>query len=610
MRRHCLIFYFIILLNLYANAQIGKEAWHWNFNYNLSLDFSSGHPILGSSAVHGSVGGEGCASINDSNGQLLFYSDGNFVWDKNNNQMPNGFGLIGGQGTSTQAALIIPKPSNPGIYYLVTSDQGGYMGTPNQGIHYSVIDMSLNGGLGDVVNKNQLLTPPPCTEKLTAVKHCNGIDYWIITHPFNSNSFNAYKVTSSGINSLPVVSQVGAYEQTVNTATIGYLKASPNGKKLALGISHYLPSIAEIYDFDNSTGKVSNPITINYPFWGPYGLSFSPDNTKLYTAISDRDYGELYQYDLSSGDPAKIIASQTLLGNLNYLGALQIGPDNKIYVSHYDVIAVINNPNNLGLSCNFQDSAIILGINNYCGGGLPNFIDAYNPIINNSFNTPLCSFSSYTLNANSGSNYQWQNNDTTQAIHINSYGNYGVSYLNSDGCKETDTFFVTKTSPPVIDVLRDFTVCDNSSIPIINADASYPHTASYLWNDGYSSPVHALSSPGTYWVDYTLNNFCTARDSFKLSIVKKQLDISFPNIVTPNEDNINDYIDFNIYQFSTLQIDIYNRWGNKVFESADPTAIWKPTCDDGSYYYTLQYRIDCGTKTQNKALKGFITIIR
>jgi len=593
----------------YAEAQLAKEAWNWHFNYNLSLSFSSGHPTVGSSSMHSALGGEGCASISDSNGQLLFYSDGNLVWDRNNTQMPNGFGLIGGQGTSTQAALIVPKPNNSTIYYLITSDQGGYTGTANQGVYYSIIDMSLNGGLGDVTSKNQLLTPPPCTEKLTAVRHCNGIDFWIITHSFNSNSFNAYKVTSGGINPSPVASQVGAYVQTLNTATIGYLKASPNGRKLALGISHYLPSIAEIYDFDNSTGKVSNPVTINFPFWGPYGISFSPDNSKLYTAIADNTYGALYQFDVSSGDPTEIIASQTLLGNLNNLGALQIGPDAKIYIAHYGVIAVINNPNNPGMSCNFQDSVINLGVN-YCGAGFPNFIDAYDPIISNSFSVPLCNFSAYTLNADTGSNYQWANNDTTQMSQVNEYGNYSVTFINSEGCKEIDTFHVTPATQTVVNFLQDIAVCDFLPALSIDVDASYPNTSSYLWNDGFTLPSHVLSLPGTYWVDYTLNNFCIERDSFNLIVIKKSLDITLPNIVTPNGDNINDNIDFSAYQFSSFQLEIYNRWGNKIFECGDPNCTWRPTCEDGSYYYIAHYKIECGSEKRDKILKGFISVIR
>jgi gliding motility-associated-like protein len=87
-------------------------------------------------------------------------------------------------------------------------------------------------------------------------------------------------------------------------------------------------------------------------------------------------------------------------------------------------------------------------------------------------------------------------------------------------------------------------------------------------------------------------------------------DFQMPNIVTPNGDNINDEIDFSKLQFSELQIQIYNRWGQEIFESQDANAIWRPAGDDGTYFFTANYRIDCGAESQSKNIKGFITVIR
>jgi len=393
----------ILLLSLnFAKAQLGKEAWHWQFGDSCAIDFSSGTPVTSTCAINTN---EGCASISDPNtGQLLFYTDGTKAWDKNNNQMPNGFGMIGGQGTSTQAALIIPKPGSSTIYYLISTDQGGYSPGPNQGVHYSIVDMSLNGGLGNVTTKNILLTPPPTTEKLTAIKHCNGVDYWIITHSFNSNSFNVYLLTSAGINATSIVSNTGTIQTHVNGAylseTIGYLKASPNGKRLALGIQQNIP-ILELFDFDNSTGQISNPITINYSQYGAYGIAFSPDNSKIYASIFGT--GSLYQYDLSTNIASSIIASQsTIIDSLtsDNIGALQLAPNGKIYVSATGSrnLGVINNPNNLGASCNYQLHGLILPVGTNCIYGLPNFIDANNPTYQTKSHTSsLCSFPSYTI---------------------------------------------------------------------------------------------------------------------------------------------------------------------------------------------------------------------
>ena len=375
MKYNITIFIFILSLYNLANAQnLGKEAWNWQFGNTCALNFSSGTPVIGSSAINTD---EGCASISDINtGQLLFYTDGISVWNKNNIKMPNGLGLLGNSST-TQSALIVPMPGNSDLYYIISCDANA---GPN-GVCYSVVDVTLNGGLGDITTKNILLTSPPTTEKLTAIKHLNNIDYWILDHLFNSNSFNAYLVTSSGINTSPVVSSIGSVENNVSNAsieTIGYLKASPNGKKIALVIEAGIP-ILEIYNFDNSTGKVTNPVTINYSgfYNGPYGVSFSPDNSKLF--VSAPDTGFLYQYDLSKDSSAAIIASQTIIKSAYSGAALQLAPNGKIYIANdgQQYLSVINNPNNSGVACNYEDSVIKFSMGN-CNYGLPNFIDAIN----------------------------------------------------------------------------------------------------------------------------------------------------------------------------------------------------------------------------------------
>ena len=377
---------------LNGRAQVGKEAWHWQFGQNCALDFSSGIPVAGVSKINVL---EGCASISDRNtGQLLFYTDGDSVWDKNNNRMPNGIGLINGiQGTTTQAATIVPKPDSSNIYYLITADA---IYQPNRGVFYSVVDMNLNGGLGDVTIKNVLLTPPPTTEKVVATRHCNGVDYWVLTHTYNSNKFNAYLISASGIDTTAIVSNIGTVEQSVGSSDYegqGYLKASPNGKKLAVCFYSYTPNpIVELYDFDNATGQVSNPITIpmnisvgSGAYYYAYGCSFSPDNTKIYVTTSGEflNTNNILQYDLSSGVASTIISSVVTIASTTpvELYALQIGPDGKIYVNYdayagADSLGVINSPNNLGAACNFQSKCLTFNGGAVIREGFPNFIDA------------------------------------------------------------------------------------------------------------------------------------------------------------------------------------------------------------------------------------------
>lgn len=270
----------------FSSIQAQNEAAIWYFGFNAGLDFNSGAPVALTNGMLST--NEGCSTISNSNGQLLFYTDGIRVWDKSHNVMPNGTGLFGNP-SSTQSGIIVPKPNNPNLYYIFTvDDEAG----PN-GLRYSEVDLTLNGGNGDVnANKNILLTTPTA-EKISAIEHTNGNDIWVITHEWNSNNFFAYLVTPAGVNTTPITSTVGAFHGGGNTSNaIGNLKFSPNGERLALAQA-YEPNFVEVFDFDTATGLVSNPIFINGIFTengsdGPYGVEFSPDSNTLY--VSDANY--------------------------------------------------------------------------------------------------------------------------------------------------------------------------------------------------------------------------------------------------------------------------------------------------------------------------------
>ena len=181
-----LLYIAFIVFYSQVKAQPGKEAWHWYFGNNCKIDFSTGIPVpgIGPSAL---TSYDECSSISDANtGQYLFSVGYNKAFNKNDVVMYNGAGL---KDYDNQGSLIIPKPGSTNLYYIITNDPvAGY----NHGTLYSVVDMSLQGGLGAITIKNKILTPPPTISNLTGVRHCNGTDYWIINHTYNSNTFNAY----------------------------------------------------------------------------------------------------------------------------------------------------------------------------------------------------------------------------------------------------------------------------------------------------------------------------------------------------------------------------------------------------------------------------------
>lgn len=376
-------FFTILTLLLCQNLFAQNEGNIWYFGYNAGVSFNQGvvrtvdgilegdEAIVPAALTDGAVKTlEGVATISDPQGELLFYTDGNSVWNKNHVRMPNGKGLMG-DSSSTQSAVVVPSPSSPKIYYIFTIDKQADEG----GFRYSVVDMSMYAGLGDVKTKNEFLLSP-VTEKITAVKHQNGKDIWVITHEWESNAFYTYLVTSSGVQKKPVISRIGSKHTGDLINTQGCLKASPSGKRLAAAVEN--DHFFEVFDFDNSTGKITNPIKVQLQSnTYPYGVEFSPDETKMY--VTTPGTGHIYQFNLGLGTPNAVINSGTIVGSNGgiWLGALQLGPDDKIYVARYDApyLGVIHRPDRLGEECIYDKYGVTLA-NRRCKLGLPTFIQS------------------------------------------------------------------------------------------------------------------------------------------------------------------------------------------------------------------------------------------
>lgn len=372
------------------------EANVWYFGERAGLDFNSGAPVALTNGQLDTL--EGCATISNNSGQLLFYTDGITVWDRNHAIMPNGTGLFG-HPSSSHAATIVPLPGSATLFYVFTLD--AFVG-PN-GFCYSIVDMSLNGGNGAVTTKNvQIYTPS--NEKLCIVKHANNSDYWVVTHEWNSNNFVSHLLTSSGLSATPVISSTGHLVNGSTDNVLGQMKISPNGTKLA--ICHMYDKV-ELFDFDVNTGVVSNLNVLrnNNPDLA-YGVEFSPNSEVLYMTIlndSSQNY-KLLQFDLNA---TNIPASAQIIflsnnSSIDFWG-MQLGPDGKIYVTQpfKTSLAVIHNPNALGSSCNFQQNAVDLG-GKICKLGLPPFVSSF-------FFTPAIQFQ----NACVGESAQFQLSNAT-----------------------------------------------------------------------------------------------------------------------------------------------------------------------------------------------------
>jgi len=348
---------------------------NWLFGDKCYLDFSSGSPVSKENSAMTVT--EGSSSISDKNGLLLFYTNGVKVWTRENKEMPNGKSLKG-HDSSTQSAIIIPKPGNSNQYIIFTADCGDYDNPPNVGIHYSIVDMSRNNGLGDVIEKNILLLPS-ATEKLTAVAHSNGQDFWVVAHGWNTPNFYSYLVTKEGVSKKIIISKTGSIHaggKTTSGNSIGQMKLSPDGKHLA--VMMFDSKYFEIFNFNNSTGDISEPKIIYLPQdESSYGCEFSPNGKLLYVSLYWKN--QVYQYDINLPSGAQILNSSIMIAQSRdtKLGAMQLAIDGKIYISKNSLsMAVINHPNIIGKNCDYEDDGLFIKIGKL-QLGLPTFIQSY-----------------------------------------------------------------------------------------------------------------------------------------------------------------------------------------------------------------------------------------
>lgn len=353
-----------------TNPEI-KRATHWYFGNRAGLDFSSGTAVADTNGKLYSD--ESCAAISDTAGNLLFYTNGVTIWDRNHNVMPNGIGLFGCI-SSVQGSIIIPQPNSTTLFYVFTLDCAENLGA--KGMNYSIVDLSLNAGFGDVILKNQLLFTPN-SEAMAATMNCSRDSIWVVGHEYGTNAFYAYLITENGLNITPVISNIGTPVNVYESQ----MKFSPNNKKVAC----YL----DLFDFNFSNGTLSNSIQL--PLTG-YGTSFSSDSKKLYISSSGN---LIVQLDATKSNSVDIANSYQIIyngpDNSEYLG-LQLSIDHKIYIASPDAtnISTIDNPNNFGINANFNPYSVSLN-NKICQGTFPSFIESY---FDDSYNKNNC----YTTN--------------------------------------------------------------------------------------------------------------------------------------------------------------------------------------------------------------------
>jgi gliding motility-associated-like protein len=545
---------------------------NWIFGYGARVNFSGPIPVGSSNAAINS--NESTASVSDPNtGQLLFYTDGRKVWNANNQVMPNGSNLLGGfYNSCTQGALIVPFPEDNQRYYLFTLEELealSFSPVVDNGLRYSVVDMALNGGLGDV-QVATINTPlaTDLTEKLIVIRSTEIQGFWVIAHKKNANEFLAWKIDACGVSAQPVVSTVGSIFASVpigaTEAWSGAMDASPDGNRIGMPVDW--SDRIEFFDFNKTTGVVSNPLTVNVTddsspgFLRKYGACFSPDGSKFYYT----NINSVYQLNLSTFTSAAIASSSTLIYSpilepIVY-PCLQIeqAPNNKLYVAigNAERLDEISSPNSLGLGCDYVTNAVSFGPAT-CQLGLPAQV-------------PLGGFAANSI----------------------------IAFL-PDSCLQSSISFSIETASPINQVNWNFGD-PNSGANNSSSD---------------SNPSHQFSEIGTYQIT-TIVEFDCYIDTITQNItlfnctdtITPILPFEFPNVFTPNSDGINDFFEIENLPANT-EVIILNRWGNVVFSSTDYQNNWDGKDDSGRALvdgvYTFKFKSQAG-----KIGHGFVQILR
>ncbi|QQR87181.1 MAG: T9SS type A sorting domain-containing protein [Flavobacteriales bacterium] len=344
-----------------------------------SINFTTGTPVIyqdprSIDLLHTA------ANISDSNGELLFFTNGVVIGKADGDTMQNGAGLNPSDYTDNwypdglllyQADLIIPKPGHPNRYFLFHNTVDVIPGFTSLYVYLTEVDMSLDGGSGAVLTKNQVLhTGPLQNGHLTGVKHGNGRDWWVFAHALNTDEFLRWLVTPQGVFG-PWSQSVGA----VRDADPGQVVFSSDGGRFA-----YFAGLSglDVFEVDRCSGlfSVFGHVDVLDGFYG-IGASFSPNGRFVYLSNGL----DMFQVDTEAadmqGDTVHIARWDSTYSPefpfATVFGASKLAPDGKIYISTLnstDKLHVINYPDSFGLACGIVQHAITLPT--YWKNSLPN----------------------------------------------------------------------------------------------------------------------------------------------------------------------------------------------------------------------------------------------
>lgn len=556
-----ILFLCLLFLSKSGFNALGQQAEgsNWLFGDSVSLSFLPG-PGPNLTNLNLSSSDDGPGSISDKHGKLLFYTNGEDVFTKNGEIMPNGQGISFGPRGSRKKSIIVPKPGSANSYYVITV--GGYFSLSNVAPEawLSEVNMELNGGLGDVVEgKKNILIRQNVTIGLSVAAHSNGVDKWLILHKrISTNTFlpgsriyEFYLITQQGISF--VKSQIAPITHGILAADYIFNYVTSPNSKILVGGSEFDDRIHTFILAQDTGGFVQSYFGGLFDYLTKPAMAFSPNSKFLYVA----DIGRLYQINLDTF-PLQYAQRGQLpvtrpylygnfqLNNTVYYTDLQLAPNGKIYVIPYKgakFLASIECPNVRGVGCTYKDSSVWLG-GRKTGYSFPVlnqtlFVNA-GKLQAQAAKDTICVGDSVTILAYGAGaeQFQWFRNQET--VSFSSVGQIKVAPTQTTTyrvkgtgvCANKDTSVRVVVVPrPVVNLGTERQVCEGSTFTL-----STPAQASvrYGWGSnlfpGLSSatgPSVNLSAPGCDSLCQAIvrvqvsNSGCTVSDSVRISVFGK-----------------------------------------------------------------------------------------
>lgn len=489
----------------------------WNFGQFAGLDFTSGTPV--SNGGHSMFAYEDCQTMCDPQGNLLFYCNGgpgNFnmiggVWNRNHQLMPNGL-LDPSSGCTSAAAsaLSIPRPGVPNQYYLFTNGCSEFW--PPE-LKYHIVDMTMDGGLGDIVQKNTLVTSD-VFEEMAITRHCNGKDYWLLTHNRSDFAFKSYQVTQNGIFA------VNTTPPPNNTGVGGMGKFAPNSSYYAKAQVNNV----HLFPFDNASGILGTKLVLPVNFRA-LSVVFSPDSRYLYA--SGRTLGGTHhvaRWDLQATNIAASFTTVSTRQGVNLLYSTHFGPDGKIYVNVIGetALSVIDVPN-APAGANDVDWYSVSTAPYLTELSLPVSIPHYywnpEPVISGPDSVclgPQSFFLSRNACANGEVVWDYRGGGTITsmgptgiAIQFSSQGTDTLIVGDVGKCASFFDTLVVNISIEPLPMRADTAICLGDSLLLTAGN----DPGGYVWQDGSSGNTHWATTPGIYWAEPASNITCYGRGS-------------------------------------------------------------------------------------------------